>query len=461
LKTNPKRFAQGTLRVPCTAINQALSPALQQELDAAKIEHQQGRLGEARSRYQHILRRAPQLTSALHYLGVLEHMEGNSELGLSLVQRAFLLSPDDYHIRKNLSNLLTDLNQSEEAEPLCRSLVTERPTEADNHSNHCIVLRKLGRHAEAIVAGRRATALAPRSPAAWLALANALAYTGELSQTADAYERVIAIKPTFSPAHYGLCRVLLQIEQTGSLSRLHLRRTRQAYRRWVDTVPGHPNASFMLEALERGEAPERVPDAAVRSNFDAYAADFDQHIRSLDYCAPELIAEVLARRLPAADARLSVLDGGCGTGLTAPMLRPYAQQLTGVDLSLGMLDRARITGLYDHLVEGELGGFLEAHPESFDVCVLVDVLIYFGDLHAILASAARCLRAYGLLAFSVEKSDRPGSHLHTTGRYSQHVGHVHAALTAAGLVAIEQTEAQIRSEGDAPVLGLIFSAMRR
>jgi predicted TPR repeat methyltransferase len=228
----------------------------------------------------------------------------------------------------------------------------------------------------------------------------------------------------------------------------------------LEAVQGHPAAAFMREALERGQVPERTPDAEVKASFDAYAADFDKHIRSLDYRAPELVAEVLARRLPAADARLDVLDGGCGTGLSAPLLRPYARQLTGVDLSSAMLDRARKTGFYDTLVESELGSFLASQPESFDVCVLVDVLVYFGDLHIILASAAQSLRADGLLAFSLEKSDRPGSHLQPTGRYSQHADHVQAALVAAGFVAIEQTDANVRTEGNAPVAGLIVSARR-
>ncbi len=441
-------------------VNRGVTPALLRALDAAKVELQRGHFAEARRRYKRILKREPRLASALHFLGVLEHMDGNSELGLSLVRQAFKRDPDDYDIRKNLSNMLNDLDRSDEAEPLCRDLVAERPADPGNHSNHCIALRKLGRHAEAVAAGRQATALAPRNPVFWLALANALAGAGELAQAADAYEKVIAIKPAFSPAHNSLCRVLLQIEQAGLLSRLRLRRTRQAYRRWLDAVPGHPTAAFMLEALERGQVPERMPDAEVKASFDAYAADFDKHIRSLDYRGPELVAEVLARRLPAADARLDVLDGGCGTGLSASLLRPYARQLTGVDLSPAMLDRARRTGNYDLLVESELGSFLAAHPESFDVCVLVDVLVYFGDLHAILASAARSLRADGLLVFSIEKSERPGSHLHPTGRYSQNAEHVRGALSAAGFVAIEQTEANIRREENAPVAGLIVSARR-
>jgi predicted TPR repeat methyltransferase len=441
-------------------VKRDVSSALLRELDAAKSELRDGRLDEARRRYQRILERKPRLTQALHFLGVLEHMAGNSELGLSLVRQAFAQSPDDYDIRENLGNLLNDLNLCDEAEPLCRGLVAERPNDPGNHSNHSIALRKLGRHAEAVAAGRQATALAPQSPVVWLALAHALVGAGELSQAADAYERVVAVNPEFSPAHDSLCRVLLQIERSGVFSRLRLRRTRQAYRRWLDAVPGHPTATFMLAALERGQVPERMPDAEVKASFDAYAPNFDRHIRSLDYRAPELVAEILARRLSAADARLDVLDGGCGTGLAAPLLRPYARHLTGVDLSPEMLDRARNTGVYDTLVESELGAFLDAHPQSFDVCVFVDVLVYFGDLRTILASAARALKANGLLAFTLEKSDHPGSHLHPTGRYSQHAGHVSDALAAAGFVAIEQSEDSIRTEGNAPVVGLIVSARR-
>jgi len=441
-------------------VSRNLPPAVLQQLEEAKAEHKRGRFGEARRRYQRILKRHPEMTPALHYLGVLEHMEGNHEAGLALVRRAHARDPDDYDIRKNLSNLLNDMNRCEEAEPLCRALIAERPDDPGNHSNHCAALRKLGRFAQAISAGQQAVALAPAHAAGWHALANALGSAGELQRAIEAYEKVIEIKPDFSPAHNSLCRALLQLEQAGMLSRFRLRRTRKAYRRWVQQVPGHPTATFMLEALEKGQTPARMPDTAVKASFDAYAEDFDKHIRSLDYRAPELIAEVLARRLPPANQDMDVLDGGCGTGLCSALLHPFARHLSGVDLSYEMLRRAKATGHYDELVEAELGDFLDTREQFFDLCVFVDVLTYFGDLSAILSSAARALKPEGLLAFSVEKSDRPGSHLHATGRYSHHREHTAASLADAGLRDVEQTEAIIRTEGNLPVHGLIVSACR-
>lgn len=437
-----------------------LPPAVLQQLEAAKAEHKRGRFGEARRGYKRILKRHPELTPALHFLGVLEHMEGNHESGLALVRRAHARNPDDYDIRKNLSNLLNDTNRCAEAEPLCRALVAELPGDPGNHANHCVALRKLGRFDEAIGAGRQAVALAPAHAAGWHALANAFASAGELKDAIEAYEKVIEIRPDFSPAHNSYCRALLQLEQSGMFSRLRLRQTRKAYRRWVERVPGHPTATFMLDALEKGRTPARMPDAAVKASFDAYAEDFDKHIRSLDYRAPELIAEVLARRLPRARADLDVLDGGCGTGLCSGLLHPFARRLIGVDLSSEMLRRAKATGHYDEMVEAELGDFLATHRQSFDLCVFVDVLTYFGDLNAIMTSAARSLKPNGLLVFSVEKSNRHGSHLHPTGRYSHHRDHVRKAIDAADLLAIEQVEAVIRTESHAPVHGLIVSARR-
>jgi len=439
-------------------MNRAFPDDAMAQLDAARAAHKQGRFAEARRSYRRLLKKYPALTPALHYLGVLEHMTGDSEKGLRRVQQAFARAPEDYDIRKNLGNILTDMNRSEEAETIYRGLIAERPLDSGNHSNHCIALRKLERFDEAIAAGRRGVELASDHPAGWHAYANALGSAGRLAEAVTAYERVLQLEPRFSPAHNSLCQVMLRLEQRGWLSRRRFARTRAAYRRWLDAVPDHPTARFMLEALERGSTPDRMPDNVVRDSFDAYAEHFDRHLKSLDYQGPELIDTVLARRLPGPDGSLDVLDGGCGTGLAGRMLRPYARTLIGVDLSSAMLDRARATGLYDELIEAELGAFLHAEVERFDLCTLVDVLVYFGDLTGVLSDAGRALRVGGLIAFSVERSTRPGRHLHPSGRYRHHRDHVEAALLSAGFRSIEQVEDVVRKEGEVPVQSLIVSA---
>ena len=61
----------------------------------------------------------------------------------------------------------------------------------------------------------------------------------------------------------------------------------------------------------------------------AIQGDFEAHGKALE------------RIEGAPRGELEIVDAGCGTGLLAPHLRPYARRLVGVDLSPKMLEKAR------------------------------------------------------------------------------------------------------------------------
>ena len=113
------------------------------------------------------------------------------------------------------------------------------------------------------------------------------------------------------------------------------------YRQWLEADAGSSVARHMLAACTGEAIPERASDGYVRDVFDAFAGSFDQVLDQLGYRGPGLIADLLDRALPLPDASLVVADAGCGTGLCADFLRPRARRLVGVDLSAGMLARAR------------------------------------------------------------------------------------------------------------------------
>ena len=133
--------------------------------------------------------------------------------------------------------------------------------------------------------------------------------------------------------------------------------------------------------------------------FNQSAANFERRLNNLEYKVPNLIEATLQRRLAKAEGDLRVLDAGCGTGLCAPFLRSYSCQLTGVDLSAGMLEKARSRKLYDELVEAELTSYLVQQIRAFDLIVFADTLCYFGDLTEIIAATAGALRPNGMLVF--------------------------------------------------------------
>jgi len=155
--------------------------------------------------------------------------------------------------------------------------------------------------------------------------------------------------------------------------------------------------------------------------FDHYADQFDSHLlEQLNYRAPAVIVAQIAEILEVPAARLDILDAGCGTGLCAPLLRPYARHLTGVDLSPRMLDKARERGGYDELVVAELTAFLAGQQSAYDLIVSADTLVYFGALDAVLHAVTAALRPGGWLAFTAEALvDSGGSGgYRATGRFS-------------------------------------------
>jgi predicted TPR repeat methyltransferase len=159
----------------------------------------------------------------------------------------------------------------------------------------------------------------------------------------------------------------------------------------------------------------------------------------------------------------SVLDLGCGTGLGGAAFRPYCDWLAGVDISSGMVELARVKGLYDRLVVADLMEFLATESGAqHHLALAADVFVYCSDLNPIAAAVARVLAPGALFAFTVEThenmGDQSGVRLQGTLRYAHGPAHVRTALSAAGLQVLQLTEASTRTEKGAPVPGLLVVA---
>lgn len=197
---------------------------------------------------------------------------------------------------------------------------------------------------------------------------------------------------------------------------------------------------------------DRAPAAYVEALFDDFAERFDrQLVDMLGYEAPKLLAD-LARRHGERFAR--VLDLGCGTGLAAPHLRPLGERLTGVDLSSAMLAKAAERGDYDTLVQSEAVAFLAAHPDSFDLILAADVLIYFGDLKDLFENAAAALSRGGLLAVSTELGES-GWRLLPSARYAHGDAYVRE-MAAPGFQLLEREEIELRREAMGVTSGCLY-----
>ncbi|HET7538831.1 MAG TPA: tetratricopeptide repeat protein [Polyangiaceae bacterium] len=433
-------------------IEDALAFAIQLHQDAFRARDSAGLL-KARTVYERILEAVPEHADALHFLGVLLHQIGETEGGLELIARAMLARPNDAMMYNNLGNVLTEKDRHEEAAVAYRRAIELGYQGADAESNLGVSLKAVGDLEAAMAAFRRALALDPRHAASHGNLGGMLFRARRYPEAISHLQQAIALEPRFAPTRRSLALALYRAgRQNEAVASL---------RAWLEVTPGQPEAVHFLAAFSQQNVPGRASDGFVRNSFDALATRFDEHLRDLGYRAPELLAAAIAPELGVPDGGLDVLDAGCGTGLCAASLRPYAKRLSGVDLSPAMLELAERRGGYDELVEAELTTYIEARPAQFDLIVSADTLCYFGDLAAVLAAARRALRARGVLAFSVERSPRssPSFWLQPHGRYSHATDYVQRALTDAGFELRTSDIVTLRLEAGEPVVGLVVVAV--
>ncbi|MBS0394489.1 MAG: tetratricopeptide repeat protein [Proteobacteria bacterium] len=414
--------------------------------------HKEGHLEAAEAIYRKVLDAVPGHVDAMHYLALVALESGDPPAAERIIGYVLEAAPAHADAHANLGLVYNALGRLPEAEAAFRRAIELDPKQANAYSNLGIVLRALGRPEEAEATYRRAIEVNPQHAEAHHNLGTLLSAGGRIKEAVHHY----CVATTLDPAHRQVWRSLAYAYATIGDRDNAVRVVRE----WLERHPGDPVAEHTLAATSGEGVPARAADAYVERIFDDFAATFDLRLASLGYRAPQLCAALLGE-LRAADGGAEVLDAGCGTGLCAPLLAPYARRLTGVDLSANMLDKARQRGGYDELVRAELGAYLAAQPGRFDVIVSADTLCYFGDLGPVLAAAAGALAPGGVLVFTVEGAppEVEGYRLDPHGRYCHARPYLEAALAAAGLVARIEP-AQLRMEGGEPVAGLVVAARR-
>ncbi|CAB3751126.1 tetratricopeptide repeat protein [Paraburkholderia humisilvae] len=421
-----------------TSARPALTITLQQAVQA----HQAGQLDTAERLYRRVLTLRAAQPDALHYLGVLHHQRGQSDQAVELVSRSLRLTPGHADAHSNLGNIHKECGRLEEAEACYRRALHIAAAHPQALGNLAVVLEAQARDDDARSAYQQWLDRRPDEPRAHYQFGRFLCNHARAREDIEhAVERFrhayrldrgnVQALESLGVALYGL----------GSIDE-----AAQVYRDWASIDPRNPIPRHMLAACGTTDAPPRANDDYVRELFDGFAASFDEQLlKNLGYRAPQALVDALG---DIGDS-LDVLDAGCGTGLCGPLLRARSRTLVGVDLSEGMLERARLRGCYDELVSGELGVYLQAHTHAYDLILCADTLVYFGELDEVLALARRALRAGGRLVFSLEArldTHEGGYALTPSGRYQHSRAYVQQCLAAAEFADVRIDAQALRKE---------------
>jgi len=488
----------------------------------AKAYAESGRADLALEMLERLVERDPEHPQALNNLGLLQKAAGRAEEALASFARAIELDDEYGDAWCNLGDALTSLGRVEEAAAALTQAVEARPTDARIRSNlaaaqaqlgdlvaatgQLVVAKTLapgdanlalrlggvyqsqGRLDDAEVEYRMALELAPEDADAWNNLGTIHRLRGEFDPSLECFDRALRARAGFAEAYFNRGSLLADSRLfVGAEESLHraielkpdlmaarerlfrmlwragkVEQARAVLHEWLALRPEDPLALHMRDASGwSGHVPDRCSAEYVRAEFDRSAASFDDRlVRDLGYRLPELVPERLAGLLPQARrGSLRVLDGGCGTGLCGPGLRPWAEHLVGVDLSPRMLERAGERSVYDELHCIDLVVYLREHPREFDLFCAADVFIYFGDLSAPLAALSRSLRPGGTVVFSVEQDKQADAfRLRDSGRYGHALDYVVRTLEQAGFEGISSEAVVVRRESALPVWGYLLFA---
>ena len=419
--------------------------------------HQNNQLDGAEALYLRILEAAPDQPDALHYLGMIRFQRGKPEEAMRLILQAIERAPDCPDCYNNIGNIFTSTGNVEAAIASYERAIELVPERADLHNNLGVARRIMGDAVGAEAAFWRAIELDAGHFRAYNNLGMLCASRDDAQAAVKYYCTAITLRPQHPDGHKLLGIAYCTLGQ--------LDKAAEVFRSWMVSQPDDPVARHHYAACSGVNVPERATDDYIEQCFDRFASSFEEQLKvRLSYKAPELIVSALLKYLP--PAQYDILDAGCGTGLCGPLVAAHAARLVGVDLSLGMLQKAEGKECYDQLIKAELTDFLGAPEQAanFDVMLSADTLCYFGPLEKVMKAAHNALRPEGLLVFSVEdggeRAEDAGHVINPHGRYAHASGYVRVCLENAGFEVLGIESATLRTEGGNPVQGLVVVARR-
>ena len=160
-----------------------------------------GRLPEANSIYQQILRLDPNQPVALLLLGLIAHQAGKHDTAVDLIMKALAIKPDYAEAHNNLGIVFKELGKLDVAAASYHKALAIKPDYAEAHNNLGNALHDLGKLGEAAASYHKALAIKPDYAKAHSNLGNALHDLGKLDEAAASYHKALAIKPDYAEAH--------------------------------------------------------------------------------------------------------------------------------------------------------------------------------------------------------------------------------------------------------------------
>lgn len=450
-------------------------------LHLANLYKAQGLYQEAQQLLQELVRNHPDFAAGFNNLGTVLFVQEKWSDALHAYQTAIDIQPNYIDAYYNLGLALNKLHRVDAALATFTALLDLAPTHPGAQFQKASLLMREGKLQEACNVLEVLVKAYPYHAETQANLAICYLRLGKLEQAAQHYLIVLDITPHDVQALFNLGVISMQLGKTDDAVDYYLRAVGQNN----DLYEAHNNLGFIFlirkdqqaalrhfrEALRLQPDNEALrhtitiiaqdkkvatsPPAYIESLFDSYADHFDTHLKqSLHYQVPKLIYQAV--KAHSSIKGLSVLDLGCGTGLTGEFFKNEAQALVGVDISANMLALAAQKNIYTDLVHAELVTFLADKHDQYEIAVAGDVLVYIGDLTLLFAGVQQALKAGGLFVFNVEKGETEDYCITSSGRFTHKRDYINKLAETQHFQLVAVDPVTLRTQADTPVQGYLY-----
>lgn len=385
-----------------------------------------------------------------HYnLGIIHQYLDEHILAGECYKKVIEIDPDHAGANYNLGIACYENNDYDSAIKYYLKSKELSPEDVDTYYNLAVVYTRIGRLIDAVHCYEQAIELTPADSALHNSLGLLFKKLKDLPRAEECFREAIRLKPEYGVAHTNLAVVL---QTKGKFAEAI-----ECYSKAIEFGHQTESADHMLAALT-GSTRTAMPGNYVRDLFDSYAEGFDNSlVNDLEYNTPQSLINYFKEVVGENRFFDNVLDLGCGTGLAGMEFRHICERLTGVDVSSGMLGKAKEKGLYDKLCCNDIVDFLDESDTKYDLMIAADVLNYLGVLEVVFKSVKRCLAGQGYFVFSVEElEDKEGCVLQSSGRFAHTRTYVDEICCSCGLVIKGWSTTRVRKDRGVWIKGLLF-----
>lgn len=186
---------------------------IDQQLQQAAMHLQSKRLAQAEAACRAVLASDPAQADALHLLGLVHKQSGDLS-GAELLMRSSLeRAPQRADFHANLGNVLHAQRRAHEACDAYQSALAIDSHHALARLGLARAFVDLGEFAQAQAACRTLLQQRPNDAQAWSTLASALRRAGNLSEAESAYRRALELVPNYAMAHHNLGAMLAEADR--------------------------------------------------------------------------------------------------------------------------------------------------------------------------------------------------------------------------------------------------------